>query len=141
MNLQIAAQELCEALRVPLPKDLRLKPKDNAVTALLHWRCLLTLVAMLERHQEHSLKAMFNLSPESQKRLPSLSKPNDSHCHTDKKIREVSLADLLLAIVRTVKYPAIGVAKVTNCNGCELLRQATANAECLHISRKALASD
>jgi hypothetical protein len=50
-DLQKAAHEFCEALRVPVPEDLTLKKRGNAVTVLLQWRCLLTLVSMLERHQ------------------------------------------------------------------------------------------
>jgi hypothetical protein len=63
-NLRRAAKEFCEVLRVPMLEDLTPKIKGTAVTVLLQRRCLLSLVSMLERHQEYNLKAMFSLSDE-----------------------------------------------------------------------------
>jgi hypothetical protein len=77
-NHRKAAKEFCEVLRVPLPKDLTPKVNGNAVTVLLQWRCLLSLVSMLERHKEDNLKAMFSL-PAEEYQLLSFPSVSDSH--------------------------------------------------------------
>ena len=54
-NLKSAMTDLCAVMKIPVPDDLTLKPSGNKVTALLHWKALVTLISMLERHQEASL--------------------------------------------------------------------------------------
>jgi hypothetical protein len=97
--LRKAAHKFCEALRVPVPEDLSLKKRGNAVTVLMQWRCLLTLVSMLKRHKDDSLRSMFELSPEEKELILSVPKAFDSHCHLDRTGRDMALSIPSLAAV------------------------------------------
>ena len=90
-QLVTAAQVLCGTLA---PKCRR-----NAVTIVLNWRCLHTLISILGRHREDSLKAMFSLSTDEKKLLPSLPKDFGNRYHLDRNMRELSVADPSLATI------------------------------------------
>jgi hypothetical protein len=102
-NFQKAVYKFCEALRVPVPIDLTFKKCGNTVTVLLQWRCLLALVSMLEKHQEDSLKSMFELSPKEKELTLGLPKAFDSHCHLDRTRTELALSDPSLAAICVAK--------------------------------------
>ena len=90
-NLKSAMTDLCAVMKIPVPDDLTLKPSGNKVTALLHWKALVTLISMLERHQEVSLREQFDLSPEERLHLPEFPKGFDSHCHLDRTKRDLGI--------------------------------------------------
>ncbi|XP_053409131.1 putative deoxyribonuclease TATDN2 [Mercenaria mercenaria] len=69
-------------------RDVILRPEGNDVTALVHWRFLLSLMSMLERHQVEKLGHLFQLSQDDQQNLPKLPEAFDSHCHLDRTMRE-----------------------------------------------------
>ena len=90
-NLKSAMTDLCAVMKIPVPDDLTLKPSGNKVTALLHWKALVILISMLERHQEVSLREQFDLSPEERLHLPEFPKGFDSHCHLDRTMRDLGI--------------------------------------------------
>ena len=90
-NLKSAMTDLCAVMKIPVPDDLTLKPSGNKVTALLHWKALVTLISMLERHQEVSLREQFDLSPEERLHLPEFPKGFDSHCHLGRTMRDLGI--------------------------------------------------
>ena len=92
-QLRTAMEQLCEGLGASLPVELSVRIRDNGITALLHWRCLLTIVSMLEPHQVASLKKQFGLSPEEAQQLPTLPKAFDSHCHLDRTMRDLDIKE------------------------------------------------
>ena len=90
-ELLIAIQEMCGVLKVPEPADTTVLLKDNAVTALLHWKVLVYLLAMLEDYQVRNLREMYDLREEEKAQLPGLPEAFDSHCHLDRTAKVLGL--------------------------------------------------
>jgi hypothetical protein len=79
--------DLCKVLGEETPESMTLRPRGNGVMVLVHWRFMLVLVSMLERHQQEDLHQLYDLSEEDKEQLQRLPEAFDSICHPDRTMK------------------------------------------------------
>jgi hypothetical protein len=91
-----AMRDFLYILKESVPEILALKPRGNNVEILVHWKCLLFMVSMLEKEQQENLGQLFDMSEEDKSLLPQYPDGFDSHCHLDRTLRELRISDASL---------------------------------------------